>query len=185
MDGCAALGIDAAEMDKQWGICKKAQQLIKFGGGFYCGLIQIEGKESYYIFNGFFMSMRSKFTAPGTSIYYYVCEKCDGLVGKYYTRIRALIFVDRFAFSFFLSSSMMCSVWVWCLDVFVPSLSTCLCFPLPLVASVSRPMICPWVWCFGMFVPFIFFLCSFFLSNRFFLFSCFFWKRWWNGILKC
>eukprot|EP00729_Bicosta_minor_P031158 gene31158-24929_t len=61
-------------MDKQWGICKKAKKLIKFGGGFYCGLIEIEGKESYYVFNGFFMSMRSKFTAPGTSIYYYVVE---------------------------------------------------------------------------------------------------------------
>ena len=74
MDGCAALGIDADEMDKQWGICKKAKKLIKFGGGFYCGLIEIEGKGSYYVFNGFFMSMRSKFTAPGTSIYYYVVE---------------------------------------------------------------------------------------------------------------
>lgn len=74
MDGCAALGIDADEMDKQWGICKKAKKLIKFGGGFYCGLIEIEGKESYFIFNGFFMSMRAKFTAPGTSIYYYVVD---------------------------------------------------------------------------------------------------------------
>jgi len=74
LDGCAALGITADEMDTQWGICKKAKKLVKFGGGFYCGLIEIEGKESYYIFNGFFMSMRSKFTAPGTSIYYYVVE---------------------------------------------------------------------------------------------------------------
>jgi len=74
LDGCAALGITADEMDAQWGICKKAKKLIKFGGGFYCGLIEIEGKESYYVFNGFFMSMRAKFTTPGTSIYYYVVE---------------------------------------------------------------------------------------------------------------
>lgn len=59
LDGCAALGIDADEMDKQWGVCKKAKKLIKFGGGFYCGLIEIEGKEPVYVFNGFFMSMRS------------------------------------------------------------------------------------------------------------------------------
>jgi hypothetical protein len=72
LDACAALGISADDMDAQWGICKKAKKLIKFGGGFYCGLIEIEGKDSLYVFNGFFMSMRSKFTAPGTSIYYYV-----------------------------------------------------------------------------------------------------------------
>jgi nucleoside diphosphate kinase len=74
MDGCHKLGIDADEMDRQWGICKKAGKLIKFGGGFYCGLIEIEGKDPVYVFNGFFMSMRSKFTAPGLSIYYYVVE---------------------------------------------------------------------------------------------------------------
>jgi len=78
LDGCAALGIDADEMDKQWGVCKKAKKLIKFGGGFYCGLIEIEGKEPVYVFNGFFMSMRSKFTAPGTSIHYYVVEWENG-----------------------------------------------------------------------------------------------------------
>jgi len=74
MDGCAKLGITADEMDSQWAICKKAKKLVKFGGGFYCGLIEMEGQESIYVFNGFFMSMRSKFTAPGTSIYYFVVE---------------------------------------------------------------------------------------------------------------
>merc|ERR1711990_1174199 len=74
MDGCADLGLSADEMDAQWGICKKAKKLIKFGGGFYCGLIEVAGKEPIYVFNGFFMSMRSKFTAPGLSIYYYTVE---------------------------------------------------------------------------------------------------------------
>ena len=60
MQGCAVLGITADEMDAQWGICKKAKKLVKFGGGFYCGLIEIEGKPSVYVFNGFFMSMRAK-----------------------------------------------------------------------------------------------------------------------------
>jgi len=49
-------------------------KLVKFGGGFYCGLVEIEGKEPVYIFNGFFMAMRSKFTMPGTQIYYYSVE---------------------------------------------------------------------------------------------------------------
>jgi hypothetical protein len=47
---------------------------VKFGGGFYCGKIEIEGKEPIYAFNGFFMAMRAKFVTPGTSIHYYVVE---------------------------------------------------------------------------------------------------------------
>jgi len=78
LDACKKLGITADEMDAQWGICKKAKKLIKFGGGFYCGLIEIEGKESIYVFNGFFMSMRNKYTAPGLSIYYYLVEWDSG-----------------------------------------------------------------------------------------------------------
>jgi len=74
MDGCAKLGIDADGMDAEWGKAKKADKLIKFGGGFYCGLIEIEGKDSIYVFNGFFMSMRTKFTQPGTEIHYYSVE---------------------------------------------------------------------------------------------------------------
>ena len=74
MDACALLGISADEMDAQWGVCKKAKKLVKFGGGFYCGLVEMAGKPSLYVFNGFFMSMRAKFTAPGVSIYYYTVE---------------------------------------------------------------------------------------------------------------
>merc|ERR1719188_2637141 len=71
MDGCKELGIDADALDKAWAKAKKDKKLVKFGGGFYCGLVEVEGKEPVYIFNGFFMAMRSKFTQPGTEIYYY------------------------------------------------------------------------------------------------------------------
>ena len=74
LDACADLDIDAVEMDKQWGIHKKADKLIKFGGGFYCGHITIPGKEPCYVFNGFFMEMRNKYVAAGLSIHYYVVE---------------------------------------------------------------------------------------------------------------
>ena len=47
---------------------------MKFGGGFYCGLVEVADKDDWYIFNGFFMSMQSKFSKPGTSIHYYVVE---------------------------------------------------------------------------------------------------------------
>merc|ERR1712137_1338543 len=53
-DGCAELGIDADGMNKAWGACKDAKKLVKFGGGFYCGLIEIEGKKPIYVFNEFF-----------------------------------------------------------------------------------------------------------------------------------
>merc|ERR1719464_765040 len=61
-------------MNTAWGKAKDAKKLVKMGGGFYCGLIEIEGKEPVYIFNGFFMAMRSKFTKPGSQIYYYSVE---------------------------------------------------------------------------------------------------------------
>eukprot|EP00929_Paragymnodinium_shiwhaense_P012574 TRINITY_DN1198_c0_g2_i1.p2 TRINITY_DN1198_c0_g2~~TRINITY_DN1198_c0_g2_i1.p2 ORF type:complete len:575 (-),score=237.73 TRINITY_DN1198_c0_g2_i1:268-1992(-) len=73
MDGCEFFGIDATEMDKQWAACKKADKLIKFGGGFYCGDISIGDKQAY-VFNGFFMSMRAGYVVPGKSIFYYTVQ---------------------------------------------------------------------------------------------------------------
>merc|ERR1719396_115567 len=74
MDACAKFEVDAAKLDSMWGACKKAGDLVKFGGGFYCGKLEPEGKGTYYVFNGFFMSMRSKFVEPGAKIKYYVVE---------------------------------------------------------------------------------------------------------------
>jgi nucleoside diphosphate kinase len=74
MDACKHLEIDADQLDAAWAKAKAAKKLVKFGGGFYCGLVEIDGKEPVYSFNGFFMSMRSKFTQPGTEIYYYSVE---------------------------------------------------------------------------------------------------------------
>jgi len=70
IDACEKLGIDAEGLDELWGKTKKAKKMIKFGGGFYCG----EVKPGMYVFNGFFMSMRSKFVTEGVSIYYYTVE---------------------------------------------------------------------------------------------------------------
>lgn len=73
-DACAKLEFTADQLDTEWAKAKKAKKLVKFGGGFYCGLIEVAGKDPLYVFNGFFMAMRSKFVAPGVSIYYYVVE---------------------------------------------------------------------------------------------------------------
>jgi len=72
---CENLGLDSEQLNTEWAKAKKANKLVKFGGGFYCGLIDtVEGKEPCYVMNGFFMSMRSNFVAPGASIYYFTVE---------------------------------------------------------------------------------------------------------------
>ena len=70
IEACKYLEVDSEQLDALWAKCRK----VKFGGGFYCGIIEKEGKKPIYVFNAFFMSMRSKFVTPGTSIHYYVVE---------------------------------------------------------------------------------------------------------------
>lgn len=69
MDACSALGIGTDELAERWGQLQKDVDLLKFGGGFYCGRI-----EDIFVINAFYMNMRAKFTRPGTSIYYFVVE---------------------------------------------------------------------------------------------------------------
>lgn len=73
MEACEKFECDAEELNKAWAVCKKEGKLVKFGGGFYCGLVNMKDKE-FYVFNGFFMTMRSAFTKPGGSIHYFTVE---------------------------------------------------------------------------------------------------------------
>ena len=68
-EACARFGCDADGLNAKWQAAKDAGSMIKFGGGFYCALV-----EGVYVFNGFFMTMRSGFVKPGVSIHYYVVE---------------------------------------------------------------------------------------------------------------
>ena len=70
IDACAHLGVDADGLDAKWQAAKQAGNMEKFGGGFYGA--KLEG--GIFVFNGFFMTMRSAFVAPGASIHYYVVE---------------------------------------------------------------------------------------------------------------
>jgi hypothetical protein len=75
MEGCAELGLTSDEMEQQWAKCKAAKKMVKFGGGFYCGLIEgLQGHQPAFVFNGFFMSMRSKYTQEASSISWLVVE---------------------------------------------------------------------------------------------------------------
>merc|ERR1711937_254495 len=71
---CAKFGVDADGLAAMWNQAKKDKNLVKLGGGFYCGKLEKDGVGPFYVFNAFFMTMRSGFVKPGTSIYYYVVE---------------------------------------------------------------------------------------------------------------
>jgi hypothetical protein len=69
MDAAKKLGLSTDELGAEFGKLKKDVELLKFGGGFYCGKVK-----DIFVINGFYMNMRTKFTTPGTSIYYYAVE---------------------------------------------------------------------------------------------------------------
>ena len=54
MDGAAKLGVDAIELGAKWRTLEAGKDLIKFGGGFYCGKI-----DDIYVMNAFYMAMRA------------------------------------------------------------------------------------------------------------------------------
>jgi len=65
-DGATKLGVDGAGLDAKWGQLSRGKDLIKFGGGFYCGKV-----DGVFVMNGFYMAMRSAYTAPGEKIHWY------------------------------------------------------------------------------------------------------------------
>lgn len=71
MEACEKFGCDSDGLNAAW---KEAKKVVKFGGGFYCGLVSVAGKDPLYVFNAFFMAMRSAFVGEGKSIHYYEVE---------------------------------------------------------------------------------------------------------------
>jgi hypothetical protein len=65
-DGAAKLNTDSSGLNDMWSKLDKKKELIKFGGGFYCGKVG-----GIYIINGFYMEMRSAYTNPGEKIQWY------------------------------------------------------------------------------------------------------------------
>jgi nucleoside diphosphate kinase len=67
-------GWDSATLDAKWDATNDGKRK-KFGGGFYCGAVEVEeGKPPVYTFNAFFMSMRGKFTSADAAVHYFVVE---------------------------------------------------------------------------------------------------------------
>lgn len=69
MEACKRFGCNPEELNINW---QKADA-VKFGGGFYCAKFSVNGHPELYVFNGFFMAMRSKFIGD-KSIHCYVVE---------------------------------------------------------------------------------------------------------------
>lgn len=65
-DAAEKLGVDAAGLNDKWSKLKRGSDLIKFGGGFYCGKV-----DGIYVMNGFYMQMRAAYTNPGEKIQWY------------------------------------------------------------------------------------------------------------------
>jgi len=65
-DGAAKLGVDGAGLNDKWSKLARGKDLIKFGGGFYCGKV-----DGIYVMNGFYMQMRAAYTNAGEKIQWY------------------------------------------------------------------------------------------------------------------
>jgi nucleoside diphosphate kinase len=66
---CEKLGIDGDGLDALWAKTKKGVDSVKFGGGFYCALIN-----DIFIMNGFYMSMRGGYCTPSANIHTFTVE---------------------------------------------------------------------------------------------------------------
>lgn len=72
MEACSRFDCTPQELNDAW--LQASDKVVKFGGGFYCGPVSVKGQAPLYVFNAFFMTMRGKFVAPGSSIHCYVVE---------------------------------------------------------------------------------------------------------------
>mmetsp|Transcript_35942 Transcript_35942/g.86872 ORF Transcript_35942/g.86872 Transcript_35942/m.86872 type:complete len:334 (+) Transcript_35942:31-1032(+) len=68
LEACKRFECSPIELNDAWREAEKAGKVVKLGGGFYCGLLSVNGKSELYVFNAFFMSMRSKFVGEENSI---------------------------------------------------------------------------------------------------------------------
>eukprot|EP00545_Synedropsis_sp_CCMP1620_P011890 CAMPEP_0119004042 /NCGR_PEP_ID=MMETSP1176-20130426/915_1 /TAXON_ID=265551 /ORGANISM="Synedropsis recta cf, Strain CCMP1620" /LENGTH=348 /DNA_ID=CAMNT_0006955703 /DNA_START=8 /DNA_END=1054 /DNA_ORIENTATION=+ len=71
MEACKRFDCTAEELNEAW---LESKNVVKFGGGFYCGPVSVKDQQPLYVFNAFFMTMRGKFVAPGSSIHCYVVQ---------------------------------------------------------------------------------------------------------------
>ena len=82
---CDLWGWTPAQLQEAWK--SSSTQVVKLGGGFYCGRMMSPNEDNsqtpYYIFNGFFLTLRQQFVEPGKSVYCWHVEwEADDLSWK-------------------------------------------------------------------------------------------------------
>ena len=65
-DAAEKLNVDASGINEKWSKLSRGKDLIKFGGGFYCGKVG-----DIYVMNGFYMAMRAAYCNAGEKIRWY------------------------------------------------------------------------------------------------------------------
>lgn len=70
VDACTRFGCSPEELNEAW----RGVSAVKFGGGFYCAKMSVNGKPELYVFNAFFMTMRAKFVGKDNGIRCFVVE---------------------------------------------------------------------------------------------------------------
>lgn len=64
------LSVDAMGLENVWRVLKKDVDLIKFGGGFYCGKLS-DANGDFFVINAFYLNMRAVYTTPPAAILWY------------------------------------------------------------------------------------------------------------------
>jgi hypothetical protein len=70
LEACQRFGCSPSQLKDAW----TKVSAVKFGGGFYCARISINRKPELYVFNAFYMDMRSKFVGDDKEIRCYAVE---------------------------------------------------------------------------------------------------------------
>mmetsp|Transcript_6497 Transcript_6497/g.15538 ORF Transcript_6497/g.15538 Transcript_6497/m.15538 type:complete len:369 (+) Transcript_6497:113-1219(+) len=70
LDACKRFGCTSEELNEAW----RSVRAVKFGGGFYCAKMSVNDGPELYVFNAFFMNMRSKFVGKENEIRCFVVE---------------------------------------------------------------------------------------------------------------
>lgn len=70
LDACKRFQCTPEELNEAW---RKADA-VKFGGGFYCAKMSVNDNPNLYVFNAFFMTMRSKFIGKENEIHCFEVE---------------------------------------------------------------------------------------------------------------
>lgn len=70
VDACERFKCSPEELNEAW----RSVRAAKFGGGFYCAKMSVNDNPELYVFNAFFMTMRSKFIGEDNEIRCFVVE---------------------------------------------------------------------------------------------------------------